>query len=88
MGGNGGFVDKVESILGGTLGLTRGRVIFWALVGRHGGWLSGLRCLGLEQQEKPGKVFSFVALGPSGVVAALTDVEIFLVWYSLVSGFG
>lgn len=74
MGGNGGFVDSVESILGGTFGLTRGRVMFWALVGRHGGWVSGLRCLGLEQQEKPGNVFSLVALGPpSGVVAALTE---------------
>lgn len=80
MGGSGGFVDRVESILGGTLGLTRGRVMFCARVDRHGGWPSGLRCLGREQQEKPGRVFSLVALGPSaGVVAALTDIGILLI---------
>lgn len=55
-------------------------------MGRHGGWLSGLRGLGREQQEKPGSVFSLVALGPSaGVVATLTDVGILLTSFS---GFG
>lgn len=62
-------------------------------MGRHGGRVSGLRCLGLEQHENPGNVFSFVALGPSGVVAALTEPVIgwfggFFGPLSPVTGFG
>lgn len=71
---------------GGTFGFTRGRVMFWALVGNPGGWESGLRGLCLEQQEKPGSVFSFVAQGPSGVVAALADVVVFVLWFSELTG--
>lgn len=67
--------------------------MFWARLGKHGCWPSGLRCRGLEQHEKPGNVLSFVALGPpSGVVAALAEHEdaigFLLQSSATVSGFG